>query len=197
MKYLKNLLFLYFITCFQSSIYSQNIGFEVDNNKGTIENIFIKNNKIIFEISSTKRDIKNIYVFSNQSKADRFLSNTICDCNPRKKMELHKGVNLYIDAYKNVDYAKNYSDNSRAEIVGSIIKIDDIKIEYFKRVGQNSTIGIVGKLKSVNGIPISYHLNYSENQRAGYTGKIEKIGNISFKSFSVWDTFFPSVKPHL
>ena len=69
-------------------------------------------------------------------------------------MELHKGVNLYIDAYTNVDYAKNYSDNSRAEIVGSIIKIDDIKIEYFKRVGHNSAIGIVGKLKSVNGIPI-------------------------------------------
>ena len=67
------------------------------------------------------------------------------DLKPRRKMELHKGVNLYIDAYSNVDYAKNFSDNVRAEIVGSIIQIDDIKIEYFKRIGQNSTIGIVGK----------------------------------------------------
>ena len=67
----------------------------------------------------------------------------------------YKGVNLYIDAYSNVDYAKNFSDNVRAEIVGSIIQIDNIKIEYFKRIGHNSTIGIVGKLKSVNGIPIT------------------------------------------
>ena len=58
---------------------------------------------------------------------------------------------------------KTTTDNVRAEIVGSIIQLDDIKIEYFKKIGQNSTIGIVGKLKSVNGIPISYHLNYSEN----------------------------------
>ena len=61
-------------------------------------------------------------------------------------MELHKGVNLYIDTYTNVDYAKNFTDNVRAEIVGSIVQIDDIKIEYFKRIGQNSTIGIVGDL---------------------------------------------------
>ena len=155
MKYLIKLLILSFITCFHSSKYCQNIGFQVDNNKGTIENIFLKNNQIIFEIDSNANEIKNIYVFSNQSNADRFLTNPIFDLKPRRKMELHKGVNLYIDAYSNVDYAKNFTDNVRAEIVGSIIQIDDIKIEYFKRIGQNSTIGIVGKLKSVNGIPIS------------------------------------------
>ena len=176
MKYLIKLLILYFITCFQSSNYSQNIGFEVNNNKGTIDNIFLKNNQIIFEIDSNVNEIKNIYIFSNQSNADSFLNNPIFDLKPRRKIELHKGVNLYIDAYSNVDYAKNYTDNVRAEIVGSIIQVDDIKIEYFKRIGQNSTIGIVGKLKSVNGIPISYHLNYNENQLAGYTGKLEKIG---------------------
>ena len=63
MKYLIKLLILSFITCFHSSKYSQNIGFEVDNNKGTIDNIFLKNNQIIFEIDSDANEIKNIYVF--------------------------------------------------------------------------------------------------------------------------------------
>ena len=121
----------------------------MDNNKGTINSIFLKNNQIIFEIDSNVNEIKIIYIFSNQSNADRFLNNPIFDLKPRRKIELHKGVNLYIDAYSNVDYAKNYTDNVRAEIVGSIIQVDDIKIEYFKRIGQNSTIGIVGKLKSL------------------------------------------------
>ena len=60
MKYLIKLLILSFITCFQSSNYSQNIGFEIDNNKGTIDNIFLKNNQIIFEIDSNANEIKNI-----------------------------------------------------------------------------------------------------------------------------------------
>ena len=109
MKYLFNLIILFFITYFQSSICSQNIGFEVDNNKGTIDNIFLKNNQIIFEIGANSNKIKNIYVFSNQSAADRFLTNPIFDLKPRRKMELHKGVNLYINTYTNVDYAKNYT----------------------------------------------------------------------------------------
>ena len=134
MKFSVNLLVLSFFTCFQSSISSQNIGFEVDNNKGTIDNILLKENQIIFEISSTANEIKNIYVFSNQSTADRFLRNPVFDLKPRRKMELHKGVDLYIDTYTNVDYAKNYTDNVRAEIVGSVVQIDDIKIEYFKRM---------------------------------------------------------------
>ena len=71
-------------------------------------------------------------MFSNQSNADRFLTNPIFDLKPRRKMELHKGL-TYIDTYTNVDYAKNFTDNVRAEIVGSIVQIDDIKIEYFKR----------------------------------------------------------------
>ena len=48
MKYLIKLLILSFITCFQSSKYCQNIGFEVDNNKGTIDNIFSKNQSNYF-----------------------------------------------------------------------------------------------------------------------------------------------------
>ena len=96
MKFLINLLILFFITCFQSSNYSQNIGFEVDNNKGTINSIFLKNNQIIFEIDSNVNEIKNIYIFSNQSNADRFLNNPIFDLKPRRKIELHKGVDLYI-----------------------------------------------------------------------------------------------------
>ena len=109
MKYFFNLLIFFFITCFMSNIHSQKLGFEVDNNKGTIDNIFLKNNQIIFEIDSKSNKVKNIYVFSNQSNADRFLTNPIFDFKPRRKMELHKGVNLYIDAYSNVDYAKNFS----------------------------------------------------------------------------------------
>ena len=61
MKYLIKLLILSFITCFQSSKYCQNIGFEVDNNKGTINSIFLKNNQIIFEIDSNVNEIKNIF----------------------------------------------------------------------------------------------------------------------------------------
>ena len=54
MKFLINLLILSFITCFQSTTFYQSIGFEVENDKGTISN-----------------------VFSNQSNADRFLNNPI------------------------------------------------------------------------------------------------------------------------
>ena len=66
MKYLIKLLILFFITCFQSSkYYSQNIGFEVDNNKGTIDNIFLKNNQIIFEIDSNQKDKKYLCFFKS------------------------------------------------------------------------------------------------------------------------------------
>ena len=88
----------------------------MDNNKGTIDNIFLKNNQIIFEIDSKSSKIKNIYVFSNQSNADRFLTNQFLILNQEEKWNFIKEL-TYINTYTNVDYAKNFTDNVRAEIV--------------------------------------------------------------------------------
>ncbi len=175
--YLLNIILLYSFT----NLFSQNIGIQLDRNQGIIESIYIKKDKIIFELDSSNSNIKNIYVFSNDSLSERFFYDPVYDFKPRRKLELHNGVILHINSYNSVDYAKNYSDNSFAGIVGSVTKIDGLNIEYHKRIGNNRIIGIVGKLKSVNNIPISYHINYNENQRGNYMGKIEKIDDISFK----------------
>ena len=184
-KYFTNTQLSYFfiVVLILSSNYvlSQDIGVQVDRNQGIIESIFIKKDKIVFELDSSNSNIKNIYVFLHDSLSERFFNEPVFDFRPRRKLELHRGVKLYVNSYKSVDYAKNYSDNSFAGIVGSITQIDDIEIEYHKRIGNNRIIGIVGKLKSVNDIPISYHINYSENQRGRYMGKIQTIDNIDFE----------------
>jgi len=180
MKNLKYYLLYAFLLFSITNLISQDIGIELDRNEGIIEGVFIKKDNIVFELDSSNSNIKNIYVFSYDSLSERFFYDPIYDFRPRKWLELHSGVRLYINSYSSVDYAKNYSDNSFAGIVGSVTKVDDVEIEYHKRIGNNRIIGIVGKIKSVNDIPISYHKNYSENQRGGYMGKISSINDINF-----------------
>ena len=175
----------YILTCFLilsvSNLYSQDIGVQIDRNQGIIESIFIKKDNIVFELDSSNSNIKNIYVFDEDSLSDRFFNDPIYDFRPRRWVELHRGVRLYINSYKSVDYAKNYSSNTFSGIVGSVTKVDDVDIEYHMRVGDNRVIGIVGKIKSLNDIEIKYHKNYSENRRGGYMGKIESIGGFNFE----------------
>ena len=52
-----------FITCFQSS--NCEYGFEVDN-KGTSDNILLKNNQTIFEMVLAN-EIRNIYMYSQMN----------------------------------------------------------------------------------------------------------------------------------
>ena len=164
-----------------NNLFSQNIGVQYDRNQGIIESIFIKQENIVFELDSSNSNIKNIYFFSEDSLSERFFYDPVYDFRPRRWVELHRGVKLYIDSYSSVDYAKNYSSNTFSGIVGSVTKVDDIDIEYHMRIGDNRVIGIVGKLKSINEIDISYHKNYSENKRGGYMGKIESIGDLKFE----------------
>ena len=177
MKVFKYLFLLIFTV---NNLYSQDIGIQLDRNQGIIEGVFIKKDNIVFELDSSNSNVKNIYVFSYDSLSERFFYEPIYDFRPRRWLELHSGVRLYINSYSSVDYAKNYSDNSFAGIVGSVTQVDDVEIEYHKRIGNNRIIGIVGKLKSVNDISISYHINYSENQRGGYMGKVRSIDDINF-----------------
>ena len=181
MERIKHFLFIGIILFISNNLLSQNIGIQLDRNLGLIESILIKQGKIVFELDSANRNIKNIYVFSEDSLSERFFFDPVYDFRPKRKVQLHNEVNLYINSYSSIDYAKNHSDNVFSGIVGSVIKIDNIEVEYNKRIGDNRIIGIVGKIKSINDIPIKYHKNYSENQRGGYMGKIESINELNFK----------------
>ena len=133
-----------------NNLFSQSIGVQLDRNQGVIESIFVKQENVVFELDSSNSNIKNIYFFSEDSLSERFFFDPVYDFRPRRWVELHRGVRLYIDSYSSVDYAKNYSSNTLSGIVGSVTKVDDIDIEYHMRIGDNRVIGIVGKLKSVN-----------------------------------------------
>ena len=181
MKRLIHLFFISIILFYSNNLLSQDIGIQLDRNLGVIESVFIMQGKTVFELDSANNNIKNIYVFSDDSLSERFLQDPVFDFRPRRSLELHRGVKLYIDTYRSVDYAKNYRQNSFSGIVGSVTEVDDIEIDYHLRVGDNRIIGIVGKIKSINGIDINYHKNYSENRRGGYMGKVKDIGDISLK----------------
>ena len=181
MRRLIHLFFISIILIYSNNLLSQDIGIQLDRNLGVIESVFIKHGKTVFELDSANNNIKNIYVFSDDSLSERFLQDPVYDFRPRRSLELHRGVKLYIDTYRSVDYAKNYRQNSFSGIVGSVTEVDDIEIDYHLRIGDNRIIGIVGKIKSINDIDIDYHKNYSENQRGGYMGKVKDIGDISLK----------------
>ena len=174
-------LFIIILSFYSNNLLSQNIGIQLDRNHGVIESVFIKDGNTVFELDSANYNIKNIYIFSVDSLSERFLLDPVYDFRPRSSLELHKGVKLYVDTYRSVDYAKNYRQNSFSDIVGSVTEVDDIEIDYHLRVGDNRIIGIVGKIKSINDINIDYHKNYSENKRGGYMGKVKDIGDISLK----------------
>ena len=181
MRRIIHLLFFSIILIYSNNLLSQDIGIKLDRSLGVIESIFIKHGKTVFELDSANNNIKNIYVFSEDSLSERFLQDPVYVFRPRRSLELHRGVKLYIDTYRSVDYAKNYRQNSFSGIVGSVTEVDDIEIDYHLRIGDNRIIGIVGKIKSINDIDIDYHKNYSENQRGGYMGKVKDIGDISLK----------------
>ena len=60
----------------------------------------------------------------------------------------------YLLTHITIEYAKNYSNYSRAGIVGAVTKIDNYAFDYHLRIGDNSKIGIVGEIKKV-GLTIS------------------------------------------
>ena len=152
----------------------------MDRNHGVIESVFINDGTTVFELDSLSTTLK-IFISSHVDSLSRGFTRSVYDFRPRSSLELHKGVKLYVDTYRSVDYAKNYRQNSFSDIVGSVTEVDDIEIDYHLRVGDNRIIGIVGKIKSINDINIKYHKNYSENKRGGYMGKVKDIGDISLK----------------
>ena len=119
MKRLIHLFFISIILFYSNNLLSQDIGIQLDRNLGIIESVFIKHGKTVFELDSANNNIKNIYVFSDDSLSERFLQDPVYDFRPRRSLELHRGVKLYIDTYRSVDYAKNYRQNSFSGIAVS------------------------------------------------------------------------------
>ena len=155
---------------------AQSISFDIDYEDGIIKNSYLIKDNYVFKINN-KGSIEAVYIFNNKSEAQDFIIDPRPPFEPRKRFNLNAGLMLYINTFESIDYCKNYSNNSRAGIVGEICAIDDLKINYNLRIGNNSTIGIVGKLKSIGPYEIKYHINYSSNVRSGIVGKIKSIGN--------------------
>ena len=129
MKRLIHLFFISIILFHSNNLLSQDIGIQLDRNLVCYRKCFHHAGKTVFELDSANKNIKNIYVFSDDSLSERFLQDPVFDFRPRRSLELHRGVKLYIDTYRSVDYAKNYRQNSFSGIVGSVTEVDDIEID--------------------------------------------------------------------
>ena len=169
-----------FIFLFPLLSFSQDLSVNVDKDNGMLGSVYIKKGSTVFKVGHSSGSIEKVYVFQSADKAKYFMQNPQNLNFNFKAVQLAGGVQLYVRDYSNIEYCKNYSNYSRAGIVGEVCGVDGMKIEYNLRIGNNSTIGIVGKLKSINGINISYHLNYDSNVRAGYQGKISAISDTKF-----------------
>ena len=100
MRRLIHLFFISIILIYSNNLLSQDIGIQLDRSLGVIESVFIKHGKTVFELDSANNNIKNIYVFSDDSLSERFLQDPVYDFRPRRSLELHRGVKLYIDTYR-------------------------------------------------------------------------------------------------
>ena len=164
---------------------AQFAAFDIDYDAGKINSVFVMEDKFVFEVHSTGV-IKSIYLFHAEADALTFMQDPRPDLKPRKRLSL-SGVNFYINSFTSIEYCKNYSNYSRAGIVGEVCSVDGLDIEYNLKIGNNSSMGIVGRIKKIGNIEIAYHKNYSSYVNAGITGKIASIGNMDFEYYS--DTY--------
>ena len=93
MKNLKYYILSLILSLSSSDLLSQSIGVQLDRNQGKIESIYVKKDNIIFKLDSSNSNIENIYVFSYDSLSERFFYDPIYDFRPRRKLQLHNGVN--------------------------------------------------------------------------------------------------------
>ena len=137
-----------FLIGFTKSI-AQTTAFTVRRNSGQITQIHQQKSNIVFAIDATKGEISNVYIFKDIKLAAQFMKNGDRRFLPLEEVSLgqHSNVSVFIDSYNAIEYAKNYSNYSRAGIVGAVTKIDNYAFDYHLRIGDNSKIGIVGKLK--------------------------------------------------
>ena len=173
-----------FLIGFTKSI-AQTTAFTVKRNSGQITQIHQQKSNIVFAIDATKGEISNVYIFKDIKLAAQFMKNGDRRFLPLEEVFLgqHSNVSVFIDSYNAIEYAKNYSNYSRAGIVGAVTKIDNYAFDYHLRIGDNSKIGIVGKLKKVGGHNIAYQKNYSSYVRDGIAGKIANLGTTSFSYY--------------
>jgi len=165
--------------------YSQSAAFTIDQDNGKLVYLFKQKSNIVFKIEPRIGDITSIYIFSTDSIASKFMINGDTRLIPLNSLPLRQNLNLqvYIDNYSIIEYAKNYSTYSLAGIVGSITKIDNYDFDYYLKIGDNSDMGIVGKLKQVGAYSITYNKNYTSYVSAGITGKIESLGKTKFEYY--------------
>lgn len=159
---------------------AQKLGFDVDYENGRVQNTYLVKSNYVFKIHSSG-NINSVFIFENESEAKDFIMDPRAQFFPRKRLNLGGGVTLYLNSFESIEYCKNYSNYSRAGVVGEICAIDNLEIDYNLKIGNNSTIGIVGKIKSIGPYTIKYHTNYSINVSSGIMGKIESIGNTEFE----------------
>ena len=177
-KYLSFLLFL-------GHTLAQSIAFTIDQDEGKLLYLFEQKSNIVFKIESKIGDISSIYIFPTDSIASMFMIKGDTRLIPLNSLPLGRNLNLqvYIDNYSIIEYAKNYSTYSRAGIVGAITKIDNYDFDYHLKIGDNRDMGIVGKLKQVGAHSITYNKNYTSYVSAGITGKIESLGGTKFEYY--------------
>lgn len=168
--------------------FAQDLSVTVDIDSGVLGSVYIKEGNTVFKVGHSSGSIQDVYIFQTHDKAQYFMKNPQLENMNFKSVRLAGGVTLYVRNYTNIEYCKNYSNYSRAGIVGEICGIDAIKIEYNLRIGNNSALGIVGKIKNLNGIVVKYHTNYDSNVRAGFQGKISDISNTKIEYYNKYTT---------
>ncbi len=164
---------------------AQNTAFIIDPDEGNLLYLYEKKSNIVFKIEPLIGDITSIYIFPTDSIATKFMVNGDTRLIPINSFPLGQNLNslVYIDNYSTIEYAKNYSSNSRAGIVGAITKIDSYNFDYYLKIGDNSDMGIVGKLKEMGIHNITYNKNYTSYVRTGIIGKIESLGETKFEYY--------------
>ncbi len=192
---MKALLLLLFIL--PSMLYSQQIAFETDNEKGELTKTYLLEKSTLFIITDS---VEAIYIFPSVEKAKEYLTTLDKSLQPKKHFKL-SGTDLYVQDTKAVNYYTTttpsgtvgqiksvngttftYANNSRyhrnADIIGRLTKIGNIKITYWTDAGHTEKGKYRGKLKSIGSIKFKYEGWTSWGEKAGMVGKITQVGKI-------------------